>query len=68
MSDPIRSGTGHHILQLLEREPEAVPPLAEIESVVRAEYRRKREERALRAYLDELRRTGDVRIAPELAP
>jgi parvulin-like peptidyl-prolyl isomerase len=67
-SDPVRSGTGHHILELLEREPEKVAPLAEIEAQVRAEVRRRRGERALRTYLDELRQTGDVRIAPGLSP
>jgi hypothetical protein len=64
----VRSGTGHHILELLEREPEKVAPLAEIEAQVRAEVRRRRGERALRTYLDELRQTGDVRIAPSLSP
>jgi parvulin-like peptidyl-prolyl isomerase len=66
VSDPVRSATGRHVLQLVDREPGRVPPLAEIEDEVRAELRRRAGDRALRDYLDELRERADVRIAPEL--
>src|SRR5206468_7496020 len=51
VSDPVRSATGYHVLQVVEREAEWVPPREEIADEVLAEYRRRRGERALRAYV-----------------
>ncbi len=65
VSAPVRSGMGFHVLELVEREPDRLPPLDEILEEVRADYRRRRGDRALRSYLDELRRQADVRLAPE---
>jgi hypothetical protein len=66
VSDPIRSGTGYRVLQVVERQPDTTPPLAEIEPEVRAEFRRRAGEQALRAYLDDLRSRADVAVAPTL--
>jgi parvulin-like peptidyl-prolyl isomerase len=66
VSDPVRSASGHHVLQLVDREEARVPPLAEIESEVRAELRRRAGDLALRDYLDELRDRADVRVADRL--
>ena len=66
VSDPVRSATGYHVLQVLEREAEWVPPREEIADEVVAEYRRRRGERALRAYLDGLRARAEVEIAAAL--
>ena len=66
VSDPVRSGTGHHVLVLVSREPDAAPPFAEIEEVVRAEVKRRGGEQALRDYLDSLRRRADVVVTEEL--
>lgn len=66
VSEPVRSGTGYHVLQVLERQPDVAPPLAEIRPQVEAEYRRRAGDEALRAYLDELRASADVRIAEPL--
>ncbi len=66
VSDPVRSATGYHVLQVIEREAEWVPPREEVADEVVAEYRRRRGERALRAYLDGLRARADVEIAPSL--
>ena len=66
VSDPVRSATGYHVLQVLEREAEWVPPREEVADEVVAEYRRRRGERALRAYLDGLRARAEVEIAPAL--
>jgi parvulin-like peptidyl-prolyl isomerase len=66
VAGPIRSGTGRHVLVLVSREADAAPPFAEIEDLVRAEYRRREGERALRAYLDSLRRHADVVVVREL--
>jgi parvulin-like peptidyl-prolyl cis-trans isomerase-like protein/SurA-like protein len=62
VSEPQRSASGFHVLQLLQREPGATPPLAEVEGEVRAELRRRSSERALRDYLDDLRARADVRV------
>src|SRR5262245_15920688 len=61
-SDPQRSGTGYHVLVLLDRSPGAEPPLAAVQEQVRAELRRRASERALRSYLDDLRASADVRV------
>ncbi len=55
VSEPVRSGTGYHVLQVLERQPDMTPPLADIQSEVAAEVRRRAGETALRSYLDGLR-------------
>jgi parvulin-like peptidyl-prolyl isomerase len=65
VSDPIRSGTGFHVVQVVERAPDAAPPLAEIQETVVVEYRRAQSEAALRAYLDDLRREADIEVRVE---
>jgi len=65
-SDPVRSSTGYHVLQLLGREPEPAPPLDDIKQEVLAEYRRRAGDRALRKYLDDLRARADVAIRQKL--
>lgn len=63
VSEPVRSGTGYHVLQVVETQPDAVPGLAEIRPQVEAEYRRRAGEDALRAYLDELRGSAEIVVA-----
>ncbi len=65
VSEPVRSATGYHVLQLVEREVSRIPRLDEVEMEVRAEYRRRAGERALRSYLDGLKRSADIRIAAD---
>jgi parvulin-like peptidyl-prolyl isomerase len=62
-SAPVRSGTGVHVIELVDREPDRTPPYAELAPQVRSEWRRRSGERALRAYLDDLRRRADVELA-----
>jgi parvulin-like peptidyl-prolyl isomerase len=66
VSGPVRSGMGYHVLQVLERQPDVTPALAEIESQVIAEFRRRAGDQALRAYLDDLRSRADVVVDPKL--
>jgi len=66
ISDPVRSNTGYHVLQLLDREPEPAPPLDDIKKQVLAEYRRRAGDRALRKYLDDLRSRADVAVRQKL--
>ena len=61
-SAPIRAAAGYHVIELVEREPGGSPELADVKDQVRAELRRRNEDAALRAYVDELRRGGDVRV------
>ena len=60
VSEPVRSSSGWQVLQVVEREPDRLPPLGEIKSEVVAEFRRHAGERALRAYLDELRARAQI--------
>jgi hypothetical protein len=61
-SDPQRSASGYHVLVLLDRSPGFAPALSDVREEVRAELRRRASERALRAYLDDLRERADVRV------
>ncbi len=62
VGDPVRGGSSYHVLQVVERVPGRLPPLGEMRPQVLAEMRRREGDRALRAYLDALRRDGDVRL------
>ncbi len=65
-SDPVRSGSGIHLVQLVERERAETPPLAQIREQVTVDWRRRQGDQALRSYLDELRARAKVEIAPGL--
>ena len=65
-SAPVRSGTGYHVLSVIEREPASAPPLREIREQVKAKWLRDGGDRALRSYLEELREEADVRVAEQL--
>jgi parvulin-like peptidyl-prolyl isomerase len=66
VSDPVRSSSGYLVLQMLERQPDTVPPLDDIRPQVLAEFRRRAGEHELRSYLDELRARADVVVAEPL--
>lgn len=66
ISDPVRSSTGYHVLQLLERGGATAPAFAEVREQVLSEYRRRKADDALRAYLDDLRSRADVEVADDL--
>ncbi len=66
VSEPVRSSAGYHVLQVVERQPDSTPPLAEITPQVLAEFRRQAGERALRSYLDELRGRAEIAVSPPL--
>lgn len=66
ISDPIRSGTGYHVLQVTERAPDSAPSLIEVRPQVVNELRRRKSERALRDYLDQLRAGADVVVVESL--
>jgi len=66
ISAPVRSGTGYHVFRLVEREEPRVPPFEEVAESVRAEWVRRAGDRALRNYLDDLRKNARVLSAEEL--
>jgi parvulin-like peptidyl-prolyl isomerase len=65
ISRPLASPSGLHILRLLEYEALVPRALEEVHEQVAAEYRRRAGDRALREYLDWLRRESDVALAPD---
>jgi hypothetical protein len=65
VSDPVRSAAGFHVLLLVSRDAQVVPPLADIEDEVREEWRRRGGESSLRARLDALRAHASVEVARE---
>ncbi len=66
VTDPVRSGAGYHVVQVVERQADTTPPLAEITAQVTAEFRRRAGDRALRAYLDDLRSRADIAVDAKL--
>jgi parvulin-like peptidyl-prolyl isomerase len=63
VSEPLRTTGGQAVLVVGAREAGEPPPLAAIEGEVRAEWKRRAGERALRAYVDGLRARADVQVA-----
>jgi hypothetical protein len=66
VSAPIRSGTGVHLIQLVDREPARVPSFEEVDDQVRSDWRRRRGDEALRDYLDGLRDAAQVTVRADL--
>ena len=66
VAEPVRAAGGYHVLRLVAREMNRAPELAEVEAEVRAEWRRRAGDEALRAYLDELRRRAAIAVARTL--
>lgn len=61
-SEPIATGGGWVLARLLAREPAVVPPLGEVENLVRQDLKRRRGDEALGDYLRQLRAEIPVRI------
>lgn len=66
VGEPVRSGIGLHVLAMADRRPSVTPPLEEIGDQVESEWRRRAGDRALRAYLDQLRDEGEVDVLVDL--
>ncbi len=60
VGEPVRSGTGIHVLRVVDREAPRVPPFEELREQVQAEWVRRAGDRALRSYLDDLRARAEV--------
>lgn len=66
LSAPVRSSSGYHLIQLLERAPAPPPPFEQAREQVLEAYKRKAGDDALRAYLDNLRARAEIQIADSL--
>lgn len=65
IAGPIEAGSAVVFVQALERIDGAPPPFETVRDVVEAEWRRQREDGALDRYLEKLRRSAEVRYAPD---
>jgi len=65
VSVPVRSGTGYHVLVLHERQLGTVPPFETIRDTVLAQYRRVAGEKAVAAYITDLRKRARIQTARE---
>ncbi|MFO0691034.1 MAG: peptidylprolyl isomerase [Myxococcota bacterium] len=65
-SEPIASAEGARLVRIVEREADAIPPLAEVEALVRRDLVRRRGDEALRRYLDGLREATPVELDESL--
>jgi hypothetical protein len=61
-SEPIESGGGVYLARVIGREPRIIPVFEEVEDLVRQDLKRRRGDRALRDYLDDLRTRTSVSI------
>lgn len=66
VAEPVRSAGGYQVLRLVARESNRAPELAEVEAEVRAEWRRRAGDEALRAYLDEVRSRAAIAVTRTL--
>jgi hypothetical protein len=63
VSDPLPAAGGLQVLMLVAREPGAAAPFEAVEEEVRAEWRRRAGDEALRRYLEGLRGSAEIRVA-----
>lgn len=66
VAEPVRSAGGYQVLRLVARESNRAPELAEVEAEVRAEWRRRAGDEALRAYLDDVRARAAIAVTRTL--
>lgn len=65
VSDPVRSGTGYHVLVLHDRHLGTVPPFETLRETILTQYRRVASEKAVAAYLTDLRRRARIQTVKE---
>jgi len=68
VSEPIASGSGLHVVEVLEKTPASTPAFESVRAQVEADWRRRQGDAALRSYIDGLRANADVTIADDLGP
>jgi len=67
VSSPIATQSGDVVLQVLEKEPGAVPAFEQIRDQVRSEFKRRSDEAAVRGLLEKLRREARLTVQPDPA-
>ena len=65
ISAPVRSGTGYHVLVLRDRQLGTVSPFETIRELVIAQYRRAAGEKAVAAYITDLKKHAHIQTAKE---
>lgn len=65
-SAPIAHGSGHAVLEVLQREPAATPPFEQVREQVRTEMQRRADEEAVRRLLQQLREDNSVVVSGKL--
>jgi len=65
ISDPVRSGTGYHVLVVHDRQTATVPPFETIREHVLSQYRRAMSEKVVAAYITDLRKRAYIQTAKE---
>jgi len=63
VSDPVRSGTGYHVLVLRDRQLGTVPPFETVRGHVVSQYRRAVGEKAVAEYIAGLRKQARIQTA-----
>ena len=63
VSDPVRSGTGYHVLVLRDRQLGTAPPFETVRGHVVSQYRRAVGEKAVAAYIAGLRKQARIQTA-----
>jgi hypothetical protein len=63
VGDPLAAAGGYQVLVLVAREPDATPAFEAVEEAVRAEWRRRAGDEALRRYVETLRAGAEIRVA-----
>lgn len=66
VAGPLHGEAGLQLLRVRSREAPRLPPFEEVREQVRTEWQRRADDRALRAYLDRLRRHAELRVRAEL--
>jgi parvulin-like peptidyl-prolyl isomerase len=66
VADPVPGAGGYHVLRLVAREPNRTPEHAEVDAELRAEWRRRAGDDALRAYLNDVRARAAIAVTRTL--
>lgn len=66
VAGPLHGDAGLQLLRVRSREAPHAPPFEEVREQVRTEWLRRADDRALRAYLDRLRRHAELHVRAEL--
>jgi hypothetical protein len=67
VSPPLATSGGFVLYRVVSKHAGVAPPLAQVESEVRSEWRRRKSESRMQSFLDERRGRAELMVDPELA-